>query len=112
MCWVRRGLGDLIEANGALWAGRMRNADFMAVLKKLDSYMRANEKLVNSAFKNSPRQMLTIGSTGAYDPFLGCYEPDRVREFDQKLLHPNSSHRQLGNGLQVIGLVKRSMLSV
>ena len=102
MCWVRRGLGDLIEANGALWAGRMRNADFMAVLEKLDRYMPANEKFVNSPFENSPRQILTIGSTGAYDPFLSYYEPDSVREFDQKPLHPNSSHRPLGNGFKVI----------
>ena len=63
-------LGDLIKTNGARWAAiRMRNADFMTVLEKLDHYMQANEEFVNSAFENSPRQLLPIGSTDAYDPF-------------------------------------------
>ena len=54
------------------------------MVERLDARMSANDDFVQSAFENSPRQILTIGSTAAYDPLLGYYEPDRVREFDRK----------------------------
>jgi hypothetical protein len=79
-------LRDLIVANGAQWAMiRMRNGDFMDVLEKLNRYMGVNDEFVHSAFGNSPLQLLPIGSYDEYGPPLGYYEPDRVREFDQKL---------------------------
>jgi hypothetical protein len=82
----RNRLGELIRASGAQWQSiRMRSPDFLAIVEKLDALMNASEDFVQSAFENSPRQILTIGSTAAYDPLLGYYEPDRVREFDRKL---------------------------
>jgi hypothetical protein len=83
----RRGrLAELIQATGAQWAVvRMRGADFMATVERLDQFIGADKDFVNSAFENSPRQILPIGSTEAYNPLLGYYEPDRVLKFDWKL---------------------------
>jgi|SRR5579862_705053 len=81
----RERLGKMVRANGAQWANlRMRGADFMKVVERLDRYIGAEEELVNSAFENSPMQILPIGSSQEYDPLFGYYEPDRVQRYDQQ----------------------------
>jgi hypothetical protein len=82
----RNRLGELVRTRGAEWAAlRMRGAEFLAAVEKLDRFLGAAEELVDSAFENSPRQMLPIGSTDAYSPLFGYYEPERVRGLDQRL---------------------------
>jgi hypothetical protein len=82
----RNRLGELVRTRGAEWAGlRMRGPFFMKAVERLDRYLGAEEELTNSAFENSPMQMLPIGSSGEYDPLFGYYEPDRVQRFDQQL---------------------------
>lgn len=79
-------LGQTVRANGAKWASlRMRGPAFMKVVERLDAYIGASEEFVNSAFENSPLQMLPIGSSNDYNPLFGYYEPDRVQRFDQQL---------------------------
>lgn len=85
-------LGELVRARGARWASvRSRGKIFMSIVQRLDRYIGAEEELLNSAFENSPSQILPIGSSGEYDPLFGYYEPDRVQRYDQ-LLHkiPNA----------------------
>lgn len=80
-------LGELVRSRGARWAStRARGKVFMSIVQRLDRYIGAEEELLNSAFENSPLQILPIGSSGEYDPLFGYYEPDRVQRFDQ-LLH-------------------------
>jgi len=79
-------LGELVRSKGAEWAGlRVRGPVFMHAVQRLDRFLGAEEELVNSAFENSPQQMLPIGSSGKYDPLFGYYEPDRVQRFNQQL---------------------------
>lgn len=79
-------LGELIVSHGSQWAAiRMRAPDFMSAVEALGRFLEADEDFMNSAFENSPRQALPVGSTNSYSPLLGYYEPDRVRHFSAKL---------------------------
>jgi hypothetical protein len=79
-------LGELVRAHGAEWSAlRMRAAEFMAAVEKVDRFLGAGDELTNSAFENSPGRMLTIASSGDYEPLFGYYEVDRVRGFQQQL---------------------------
>lgn len=79
-------LGEIVRARGAEWAGlRMRGADFMTALEELDRLLGAGNELTDSAFENSPRQMLPIGMSSGYNPLFGYYDANRVRGFDQEL---------------------------
>ena len=79
-------LGELVRTYGAEWAGlRMRGADFMTAVEKIDLFMGAGDELTNCAFENSPNHVLPAGSAAQYNPLFGYYEPNRVREFDQQL---------------------------
>ena len=83
----RNRLGQLIMSQGAQWAAvRMRAPVFMDAVEQIDEYLIAGQRFVDSAFDNSPQQMLlTAGSTETYDPLLGYYEPAHVREFERAL---------------------------
>jgi hypothetical protein len=79
-------LGELVRVHGAEWTRlRMRGPDFLAAVERIDRYLGAGEELMDSAFENSPKQLLPIGSSGEYNPMFGYYEPYRVREFDKRL---------------------------
>jgi len=79
-------LGELVRSRGAAWANlRVSGTDFMAAVEKLDRFLGAREELLNSAFENSPNEMLPIGSSDKYNPLFGYYPPHLVRRFDQEL---------------------------
>jgi hypothetical protein len=79
-------LGELVRATGAEWAGlRMRAPDFLASVEELDRFLDADSELTNSTFENSPQEVLPIGSSGAYDPLFGYFDPVRVKRFHRNL---------------------------
>jgi hypothetical protein len=79
-------LGEIVRMRGAEWASlRVRGTDFMAALEELDRFLAAREEFLNSAFENSPHEMLPIGSTGEYEPLFGYYPPHLVQRFDREL---------------------------
>jgi len=79
-------LGELVRARGAHWGSlRVRGTDFMAAVEELDHFLGAGEELLNSAFENSPNEMLPIGSSDRYNPLFGYYPPHLVRRFDREL---------------------------
>lgn len=78
-------LGELVRVHGSEWTRlRMHGPDFLGAVVRIDRYLGAGEELMDSAFENSPKQVLPIGSSGEYNPMFGYYEPHRVREFDKQ----------------------------
>jgi len=82
----RARLSAIVRTRGALWSSlRMRGSEFLDSAEKLDGYLRAGGKFVDSAFENSPQAMLPVGSYKDYAPLFGYYDPESVRKFDREL---------------------------